>query len=145
MRRHCTTILSTPFIRFTISHWRWNSASKNTGGVLKTIGIIDERQRAKSSESQRKEDKRSRIVKKGGEEGEKGVKWGKKEIGRAPGWHTTKDIYSQCSPFCSRNHHLCALRCSAFVQRQMCARLLHLAASRIEPVCAVFFNFSLSW
>lgn len=53
-------------------------------------------------------------------------------------------IYSRCSPFCSHNHHLCALRCSAFVQRQMCARLLHLAASRIEPVCAVFFNFSLS-
>lgn len=53
-------------------------------------------------------------------------------------------IYSRCSPFCSRNHHLCALRCSAFVQGQMCARMLHLAASRIEPVCAVFFNFSLS-
>lgn len=42
-------------------------------------------------------------------------------------------IYSRCSPFCPRNHHLCALRCSAahysFCGR--CAReLLHLAASR---------------
>lgn len=81
-------------------------------------------------------------MKKGG-----GRAGGRSEERKRPAAHrggVLRRIYSRCSPFCSRNHHLCALRCSAFVQRQMCARLLHLAASRIEPVCAVFFNFSLS-
>jgi len=111
-------------------------------------GIIDERQGAKSPESQRRQkianSEKGRQKGEGEEAGEEaGGEVGKKEID-APQGGAVRRIYSRCSPFCPLNHHLCALRCSAFVVQQMFARLLHLAASRIEPVCAVLFNFSLS-
>lgn len=51
----------------------------------------------------------------GGEEaGGRGGKVEKKEIGAHRGG-VVRRIYSRCSPFCPLNHHLCALRCSAFV------------------------------
>lgn len=90
-------------------------------------GIIDERQRAKKSgESQRREDKRSRIVKKGQQKSTteerrwKGSRKEKEISARQGG--VVRKIYSRRSPFCPLNHHLCALRCSAFVARRRCAR-----------------------
>lgn len=101
-------------------------------------GIIGERRRKKSKESTKKKTKDRELWKRAARrEGGKRTGNEKKEARRGG----VRRIYSRCSPFCSRNHHLCALSDAAhsFAAADVrgCCFALHRESNRFVRFCLI--------
>lgn len=79
-------------------------------------------------------------MKKDGGEGERTAKR-KRERLAAPRRGGVRRIYSRCSPFCSRNHHLCALSDAAHslaaADVRGCCIALHRESNRFVRFCLI--------